>query len=78
MVAKLTRLTHKVAIQLHVVAESCTTYSSSSMWSVRKLLDTSSYLSMLRCVPSRNEKSSSLLLVLSVMYLREMKCNYLL
>jgi len=30
MTAKLTRLTHKVAIQLHVVAESCTICSSRS------------------------------------------------
>jgi hypothetical protein len=30
MAAKLTRLTHKIAIQLHVVAESCTICSSLS------------------------------------------------
>jgi hypothetical protein len=30
MGAKLTRLTHKIAIQLHLVAESCTIYSSRS------------------------------------------------
>jgi len=41
MAAKLTRLTHKIAIQL--VAESCTIYSSRFRRSVRKLLDTSSY-----------------------------------
>jgi hypothetical protein len=44
MAAKLTRLTHKIAIQLHLVAESCTIYSSRSRRSVRKLLDTPSYL----------------------------------
>jgi len=40
MVAKLTRLTHKVAIQLqlHLVAESCTICSSRSTRPVRKLL----------------------------------------
>jgi len=30
MIAKLTRLTHKIAIQLHLVAESCTICSSRS------------------------------------------------
>jgi len=38
MVAKLTRLIHKIAIQLHLVAESC------SRWPVWKLLDTPSYV----------------------------------
>jgi hypothetical protein len=37
MAAKLTRLTHKIAIQLHLVAESCTICSSRSRWPVRKL-----------------------------------------
>jgi hypothetical protein len=49
MVAKLTRLTHKIAIQLYLVAESCTICSSRSRWSVRKLLDTSSYVVYLVC-----------------------------
>jgi hypothetical protein len=40
MVAKLTRMTHKIAIQLHLVAESCTICSSHSR---QKLVDTSSY-----------------------------------
>jgi hypothetical protein len=44
MAAKLTRLTHKVAIQLHLVAESCTVCSCRSRRSVRKLLDTPSYM----------------------------------
>jgi hypothetical protein len=44
MAIKLTRLTHKIAIQLHSVAESCTICSSRSRWPVRKLLDTPSYL----------------------------------
>jgi hypothetical protein len=35
MAAKLTRLTHKMAIQLHVVVENCTICSSRSMWPVR-------------------------------------------
>jgi hypothetical protein len=42
MAAKLTRLTHKIAIQLHLVAESCSICSSRSRRPVRKLLDTSS------------------------------------
>jgi hypothetical protein len=45
MEAKLTRLTHKIAIQLHLVAESCTICSSHSRRPVRKLLDTHSYKS---------------------------------
>jgi len=43
MEAKLTRLTHKIAIQLHIMAESCTICSSRSRRQVRKLLDTPSY-----------------------------------
>jgi hypothetical protein len=43
MAAKLTRLTHEIAIQLHLVAESCTICSSRSRRPVRKLLDTPSY-----------------------------------
>jgi len=43
MLAKLTRLTHKLAIQLHVVAESYAICSSHSRWPVQKLLDTPSY-----------------------------------
>jgi hypothetical protein len=36
-------LTHKIAIQLHLVAESCTICGSRSRRSVRKFLDTLSY-----------------------------------
>jgi arginine/ornithine N-succinyltransferase beta subunit len=43
MVAKLTRLTHKIAIQVHLVAESCTICSSHSRQPVWKLLDTHLY-----------------------------------
>jgi len=42
--AKLTRLTHKIAIQLPLVAESCTICSSHSKWPIGKLLDTPSYV----------------------------------
>jgi len=42
MAAKLTILTHKIATQLHLMAESCTTCSSRSTRPVRKLLDTPS------------------------------------
>jgi hypothetical protein len=42
MAAKLTRLTYKLAIQLHLVAESCAVCSSYFRRSVRKLLDTPS------------------------------------
>jgi hypothetical protein len=44
MAAKLTRRTHKIAIQLHLVADSCTICSSRSRQPVRKLLDTPSYI----------------------------------
>jgi hypothetical protein len=44
MAAKLTRLTHKIAIQLHVVVESCIIFSFRPMRPVRKLLDTPSYV----------------------------------
>jgi hypothetical protein len=43
MVVKLTRLTHKIGIQLHLLAESCTICSSLSRRPFRKLLDTPSY-----------------------------------
>jgi hypothetical protein len=43
MAAKLIGLTHKVAIQLHLVAESSTICNSRSRRTVRKLLDTPSY-----------------------------------
>jgi hypothetical protein len=43
MAAKLTRLTHKIAIHLHLVAESCIICSSRSRRPVRKLLDTPTY-----------------------------------
>jgi hypothetical protein len=52
MAAKLTRLTHKIATQLQLVAESCTICSSPSRRPVWKLLDTPSYaqnLSLLQC-----------------------------
>jgi hypothetical protein len=44
MAAKLTRLTHKIAIQLHLVTESCTICSSRSRRPVRKLLVSPSYI----------------------------------
>jgi hypothetical protein len=46
MAAKFTILTHKIAIQLHLVAESCIICSSRSRRPVRKLLDTHSYVDM--------------------------------
>jgi hypothetical protein len=44
MAAKLTRLTHKIMTQLHLVAESCTVDSSRSRRPVLKLLDTPLYI----------------------------------
>jgi hypothetical protein len=46
MAAKLTRMTHKIAIQLHLAAESCTVSSSRSRWPVRKLLNTPSHATL--------------------------------
>jgi len=43
MAAKLTRLTHKIAIQIHLVAENCIICSSCSRRPALKLLDTPSY-----------------------------------
>jgi len=43
MAAKLTTLTHKLAIQLHQMAESSSICSFCSKRPVRKLLDTPSY-----------------------------------
>jgi hypothetical protein len=43
MAANLTTLTHKIAIQLHLVAESCTICNSRSRQPVRKLLVILSY-----------------------------------
>jgi hypothetical protein len=48
MAIKLTRLTHTIAIQVHLVAESCTICSSRSKRPVRKLLDTPSYMQYIR------------------------------
>jgi hypothetical protein len=56
MAAKLTRLTHKIAIKLHLVAERCTICSSPSGRPVRKLLNTLSYENT-ACV-SNNDHSS--------------------
>jgi hypothetical protein len=44
MTAKLIGLAHKMAPQLHLVAENCTIYSSRSSRPVRKLLDTPTYI----------------------------------
>jgi hypothetical protein len=45
MAAKLTRLAHKIVIQLHLVAEGSTICSSRSRRPVRILLDIPSYIS---------------------------------
>jgi hypothetical protein len=59
MAAKLTILTHKIAIQLHLVAESRTICSSRSRRIVRKLLDMPLYVTILSvCVLPNNYKKS--------------------
>jgi hypothetical protein len=60
MAAKLTRLTHKIAIQLHLVADSCNICSSVSRRPVWKLLDTPSYVTntasyLYHCVTGHNQ-----------------------
>jgi hypothetical protein len=54
MAAKLTRLTHKVAIQLQLVAESCDICSSRSRRPVRKLLDIPSYVCGFEMINNRD------------------------
>jgi hypothetical protein len=58
MVAKLSRLTHKIAIQLHLVAESCTICSYRSRRPIRKLLDTPSCVCVCVCVWSGQQSSN--------------------
>jgi hypothetical protein len=48
MAVKVTGLSHKIAIQLHLVAESSTVCSSRSRWSIWKLFDTVSYTVILK------------------------------
>jgi hypothetical protein len=57
MAAKLTILTHKIAIQLHLVAENCTTCSSGARRPIRKLLVTPSYIKSCRIVAVRCHRS---------------------
>jgi len=56
MEAKLTRLTHKIAMKLHLVAESFTICSFRSRRQLRKLLDTPSYMAS---QPTRSRFHSS-------------------
>jgi hypothetical protein len=51
MAEKLTRLTHRIAIQMHIVAVSCIICSSRARLPVRKLMDTSSYVKI-PCITS--------------------------
>jgi hypothetical protein len=62
MAAKFTTLTHKIAIQLHLVAETSTILSSRSRRPVRKLLDTPSYMNNHRisCGPTEIQTRHSL------------------
>jgi len=51
MAAELTILTHKMVIQLHILAESYTIYSSRSRRPVRKLFDTARLLKSAHSLP---------------------------
>jgi predicted acyltransferase len=51
MAAKLTRMTYRIAIQLHLVAESCVIYSPRSRRPIRKLLNTPSYMLVWNGIP---------------------------
>jgi hypothetical protein len=55
--AKLTILTHRIAIQLHLVAESCTICSSRSRRPVRKLFDLPSYIAW--CLQNEQDRQLS-------------------
>jgi hypothetical protein len=57
MAAKLTRMTYKIAIQLHLVAESSTICSYRSGRPVRKLLDTLSYPKVYNIVSTQSQSS---------------------
>jgi hypothetical protein len=59
MAAKLIRRTHKIAIYLHLVAESCTIFSSRSRSPVRKRLDTLSYYGVINELKSKKMLKSS-------------------
>jgi hypothetical protein len=68
MAVKLTRLTHKITIQLHLMAESWTICSSRSRRPVRKLLDTPSHIKdnfSLRVLCQHNLAQSRVLLEMS-------------
>jgi hypothetical protein len=52
MAAKLTTLIHEMAMQLHLVAESCTICGYRSRRPVRKLLDTPWYLEAVSSIPN--------------------------
>jgi hypothetical protein len=62
MATELSRLTHKITIKVHIVAESCIICSSCSRRPVRKLLDTPSYLSCSFCNGRSGCLMSSILL----------------
>jgi len=59
MAAKLTRLTHKIAIQMHLVAQNCTICSSRSRRPARKLLDTASYMEPNGLLPCLKQPTTS-------------------
>jgi len=82
MAEKLTRLTHKIAIQLHLVKESCIICSSRSRRPVRKLLDAPSNFSVLVKNVSENVSTwlayrpINLLLGLSISFSSGSICEY--
>jgi hypothetical protein len=75
MVARLTRLTQKIAILLHLVAENCTTCCSGSQWWVQELSDMPSYSTSLPSAASLSQKlvlkytEEEVTLCITVMYI---------
>jgi hypothetical protein len=81
MATKLTTMTHKIAIQQHLVAESCTICSSRSIRPVRKLLDIPSYFVLRIDNVATNKKKKNALVITQEVYSKEIqeglqKCNW--
>jgi hypothetical protein len=74
MAAKLTRPSHKIATQLHLVAESCNICSSRSRQPIWKVLDTPSYVICLVLCVSRIRPSGLLRFRISSATMNPFRC----